>query len=454
MSLNELLAQYFRCTALPASFVCSANGDSRCGFFHFGPDAVCYGRLDRQAVAARADQCRADAMEIASASRLAVRLPFDPAEVIDNLRLERYKGKAEVPPVLRRAYYRIRPLLPVAIRRDLQRRGLSGWKRLRFPQWPVDFTVERIHRRLLALAMRAAGVTEVPFVWFWPDGRRACVMVTHDVESSKGRDYCPRLMDVDDAFGFKSSFQFIPEGRYRVTADLLDQVRGRGFEINVHDLNHDGRLFAEHGEFRRRAARINAHAREFGARGFRSGVMYRNPDWYGELAIGYDMSIPNVAHLDPQRGGCCTVMPYFIGGLLELPLTTAQDYTLFHILGDYSIDLWRRQIDIIAGQHGLVSLNTHPDYLIPPRAASVYQRLLEHLVRLRGERRLWFALPGEVDGWWRRRSRMRVAGGPDAWRVEGPGSERARVAFARLEGDTVSYDWAGGGSRSEPASGR
>ena len=29
-------------------------------------------------------------------------------------------------------------------------------------------------------------------------------------------------------------------------------------------------------------------------------------------------------------------MPYFIGHVLELPLTTAQDYTVFHVLGDYS----------------------------------------------------------------------------------------------------------------------
>ena len=61
------------------------------------------------------------------------------------------------------------------------------------------------------------------------------------------------------------------------------------------------------------------------------------------------MSVPNVAHLEPQRGGCCTVMPYFIGDILELPLTTTQDYSLFHILGDYSIALWKQQIELILG---------------------------------------------------------------------------------------------------------
>ena len=75
------------------------------------------------------------------------------------------------------------------------------------------------------------------------------------------------------------------------------------------------------------------------------------------------MSVPNVAHLEPQRGGCCTVMPYFLGHVLELPLTAAQDYTLFHILGDYSTRLWQEQIDLILEQNGLVSFIAHPDYL-------------------------------------------------------------------------------------------
>ena len=67
--------------------------------------------------------------------------------------------------------------------------------------------------------------------------------------------------------------------------------------------------------------------------------MYREQEWFDAFEFSYDMSVPNAAHLEPQRGGCCTVMPYFVGDLLELPLTTTQDYSLFHILGDYSISL-------------------------------------------------------------------------------------------------------------------
>ncbi len=43
---------------------------------------------------------------------------------------------------LRDAYYFLRPLLHVNIRRLFQRAHLNGWQRLLFPHWPVDTTVE------------------------------------------------------------------------------------------------------------------------------------------------------------------------------------------------------------------------------------------------------------------------------------------------------------------------
>src|SRR5207244_1758370 len=102
-----------------------------------------------------------------------------------------------------------------------------------------------------------------------------------------------------------------------------------------------------------------------------------------DLNISYDMSVPNVARLEVQRGGCCTVMPYFLpGGVTELPLTTAEDYTLFHILNDYSIGLWKQQMQIIREAHGLMTFLVHPDYIVSKRAQAVYKQLLEEISRL------------------------------------------------------------------------
>ncbi|MHB8413706.1 MAG: polysaccharide deacetylase family protein [Candidatus Acidiferrales bacterium] len=445
--MDIALANYFRCPERFAGLGVGADRSSEIGFFQFGDGITCYGRCvggtpSRDA----ASQHLTNTLHAIRFEQEQLRLPFDFTEVVDNLRHERYPSNPG--PTLdgfmnnsatRWAYYLLRPSLPVPVRKHLQRARLSGWKKITFPHWPVDFTVDSLMERVLALVLKSQGMTSAPFIWFWPNGAPSCAIMTHDVEGTRGRDFCGKLMDLDDSFGMKSAFQIIPGMGHVQRNGFLSNFRARGFEINVHDLNHDGFLFREKEEFLRHAKQINRYAKEFRAEGFRSGAMYRNQDWFDAFEFSYDMSVPSVAHLEPQRGGCCTVMPYFIGKILELPLTTIQDYSLFHILGDYSIDLWKQQIDLIIQKHGLVSFITHPDYLIKKRAQSVYLDLLAHLAQLRAEKKLWRSLPAEVNRWWRNRSQMSLVQDGDRWRIEGPDSERARIAYASLQGDRVAY---------------
>lgn len=97
------------------------------------------------------------------------------------------------------------------------------------------------------------------------------------------------------------------------------EVAKRGFEINVHDLNHDGHLVRERKEFLRRAQRINFYGRQSCTLGFRAALMHRNVDWFDALEFSYDISVPNMARLDAQQDGCCTVFPLLIGKMLKLP---------------------------------------------------------------------------------------------------------------------------------------
>ena len=436
--MNQAIIDYYRCPDDMVDFRLAGDVSKDPGYFRFGPETVCYGKSSSGARSRRVNGALYDAATDVRIADGAVHLPLDPDEIIDNLRSERYYGTGGRPAVLN-LYYRLRPFLSPPVRRHLQRAHLSGWKDIRFPRWPVDRTVDCLLEQLLVLAMKARGVHRVPFVWFWPHGATSCVVMTHDVEGVVGRDFCSRLMDMDDAVGLKASFQIVPEDRYAVPDAFLDDIRARGFEINVHDLNHDGRLFADREGFLRRAERINTYARQYRALGFRAGSLYRNQAWYEALEFSYDMSVPNVAHLDPQRGGCCTVMPYFIGRTLELPVTMIQDYTLFHILNDYSIDVWKQQLEATSDRHGLATFIVHPDYLIAKRARAAYQALLEHLARLREQRRTWIPLPRDVARWWQERSRLRVVSHGGRWRIEGEGKERARLAFAVLAGDRLDF---------------
>lgn len=441
---------YYRCGSEYAAIEIDGELAPESGFFRFGPDLICFGRLAKGRSDGRADGDGDDVYGYAGRAGGVTTLPFDYAQVVNDLRLERYLRSAETPGGMmrrswvRRAYYFVRPLLPVSMRKHLQRAALRGWESIPFPSWPVDTTVDRLMEKLMRLALAAHCEERIPFVWFWPDGYPSCTVITHDVEAVPGRDFCPTLMDINDSFGIKSSFQLVPEHRYEIDDSLLELMRGRGFEIGIHGLNHDGHLFEDREEFLRRAVRINEYGKQLGAVGFRSPVLYRRADWFDALSFDYDMTIPAVAHLDPQRGGCCTVMPYFIGDLLELPLTTTQDYTLFNVLKDYSIDLWAEQIAQIRQRHGLISFNIHPDYLIEQRAQQTYRSLLEHLDKIRSDRGTWITLPRALNDWWRQRSRMSLRHDGDGWRIEGSGSARARLAFARSTEAGIHYELEGG----------
>jgi hypothetical protein len=369
---------------------------------------------------------------------------FDNA--ISVLRLEKYLDNSVAnaslsgPMLLvRNCYYWMRPFFPVAFRKYLQRIVLRGWDSIPFPSWPVDLTTEKLIEGMWQLLLRSQDLKELPFIWFWPEGQSSCCIMTHDVDTEAGREFCKTIIEIEKRYGITSAFGIVPEHRYTVPDEFLQQIRSNGCEICLHGLNHDGHLFSSQAAFLESAEKIRAYAKKWGAVGFRSPIMYRNLSWLPALELSYDMSVPNVAHLDPQRGGCCTVMPYFIGDLVELPVTTTQDYSLFHILQQRSLDLWKKQIAMIQERHGLINFIIHPDYVTEQWSSHLYDALLGHLAELRSNAGVWIALPKEVAGWWRARREMRLIQQNGAWKITGPQAERARVAYAYLKNGRIEY---------------
>lgn len=444
MRVHNSIADYYCCPQDYCHVVRDAAPSSE-GFFNFGPAAVCYGHCCGPHATTTPSNDLYDVLPEASWNDGKIHLPFNLDEIIDNLRCELYVDQRNSGSFLyvSNAYYFMRPVLPVAFRRHLQKFHLRRRDQLRFPQWPIDSSVDNIFETLMLLSVRATKTGCIPFIWFWPDAKAGCAIMTHDVESAKGRDFCSTLMDIDDAYSIKSSFQIIPENRYRVSEEFLKSIRLRGFEIAVHDLNHDGHLFRNRTQFLERAAKINEYLKKFQTEGFRAGALYRRQLWYDALKCSYDMSVPNAARFDPQSGGCCTVMPYFVGDVLEIPVTTTQDYTLFHILNDYSMDLWNRQTERIMEKHGLISFIVHPDYITRGRARSSYESLLGYLNNLRQTRGVWITTPGAVNRWWRQRAAMTLAQVGGKWEIQGEGSEHARVAYASEVDGKLAYTIAG-----------
>ncbi len=441
--MNQAFVDYFRCPAQFADFQLAdgmpSNGSP--GYFKFGSNLICYG-VTEYSKADPACAALPDLSEKVQFDGSTCILPFDLTEAINSLRYERYVSRQQVTrqdTLIRKLYYMLRPALPVFVRRHLQQQWLKGWDAKVFPRWPVDGSVDRMLRTLMRLMLQTTQQARIPFIWFWPEGRTSCAIMTHDVETESGLKFTRELMDINDTFGIKSSFQLIPDARYVADEETRSTIRSRGFEVNVHDLKHDGYLFDGHEKFMKSAVRINEFVTRFGSSGYRSGALYRNLDWYDKFSFSYDMSVPNVAHLDPQPGGCCTVMPYFINNILELPVTTTQDYSLFNILQTYSLDLWQEQIALITKLNGMVSFIVHPDYLNTSKARTTYTNLLKYLSSLQAEAGMWIALPGDVNSWWRDRNAMKLVPCGDSWTIVGPGSERARIAYAVLDNDELTY---------------
>lgn len=303
----------------------------------------------------------------------------------------------------RRLYYAVKPALPwgfrMTVRRWLARRVL------RRPNlaWPID---------------EQAG--QPPEGWKgWPEGRQFALVLTHDVEGPDGLAKVRALAELEMAHGFRSSFNFIPEGPYEVPSELRSWLTAHDFEVGVHDHRHDGKLFRSRRDFQQGASRINEHLRAWGAQGFRGGFMLRNLDWIHDLAIAYDASTFDTDPFEPQPENARTIFPYWIPapgsggtvapgkGYLELPYTLPQDSTLFLLLREQSPAVWLQKLDWIAARGGMALLNVHPDYIRfsgekeSSRTYPVahYEKFLRHL-REQYDGRFHHALCRDLAAWW------------------------------------------------------
>ena len=301
-------------------------------------------------------------------------------------------------------YYRVKPFVPQALRTAVRRRFAQRLRDRVQETWPI-----------------MPGSEQPPENWRgWPEGKKFAFVLSHDVEGEGGLNKCRQLMQIEMEHGFRSSFNFIPEGDYRVPRELREELVANGFEVGVHDLQHDGRLYQSRREFRLKAARINHYVQEWGASGFRSGFMLHNLNWLHDLEIQYDASTFDTDPFEPQPEGRNTIFPFWVssmpdgltngsgngsapGGYIELPYTLPQDSTLFLLLQEQSDEIWTRKVDWLAAHGGMVLLDTHPDYMAfggnRPRSTEypveLYANFLRH-VRTKFEGQYWHVLPREV----------------------------------------------------------
>jgi len=300
--------------------------------------------------------------------------------------------------LMNRVYYLLKPIVPWPWRIALRRWWANRRRQAFADVWPID--------------VRAGGT---PAGWLgWPEGKRFALVLTHDVEGTKGLSRVEQLMNIEVEQGLRSCFNLVPEGEYRVPDAMRNMLDQAGFEVGIHGLEHDGKLYSSRTKFATKVLRINRYLEKWKCSGFRSPFMQHKLEWLHKLHIEYDSSTFDTDPFEPQSDGAGTIFPFWVSGpnasgYVELPYTLPQDFTLFKVLEEKGIDIWKRKVDWIAERGGMILLNVHPDYMCfkgqPGRdeyPVSHYQELLRY-IHEKYDGSYWPALPREVVRYYRGR---------------------------------------------------
>ncbi|MBI5578264.1 MAG: hypothetical protein HY895_03855 [Deltaproteobacteria bacterium] len=242
----------------------------------------------------------------------------------------------------------------------------------------------------------------------WPEGKQFALVLSHDVDTKKGQERVSDLAALEMRLGFRSAFNFVPE-RYTNHKEIKAHLRANGFEINVHGLRHDGKLFSSRRIFEQRASMINQYLKKWGSTGFTSPSMLCRADWLHELDITHSISTFDTDPFEPQPDPTRTIFPFWVAngqsskGYVELPYTLPQDHLLFVILKEKTIATWKRKLDWVASHGGMALLNTHSDYMDfgnrPPSGEEYPARFYESFLNYvdnRYKEKSYNALPGDI----------------------------------------------------------
>ena len=297
---------------------------------------------------------------------------------------------------IQNTYYFIKPLVPRWMQIQL-RRSIVLRKRLKYAQtWPID---ER--------------AKNPPEGWQgWPDNKRFALVLTHDVETAKGLEKCHPLSELEKNLGFRSSFNFVAED-YTIPSGLKGYLTDNGFEIGLHGLSHGKSPFKSEEVFQQQVTRVNHYLKEWGCVGFRAPSMYHNLELAHNLNILYDSSTFDTDPFEPQPDGVGTIFPFWVAGnsnqkgYVELPYTLPQDFTLFVIMKERNIDIWKQKLDWVAEHGGMALLIAHPDYMCFEKKkpnteeypAEYYRHFLEYIKTSYGNQ-YWNVLPKNLADFW------------------------------------------------------
>ena len=302
--------------------------------------------------------------------------------------------------LFRSIYYLLKPYLPRSLIIRMRQKYYFLLNSRLDINWPIESHYVKFQWEILRQVLLLSEKEEIAFRYFWPKEKKYAFILTHDIETARGQRLASVLADMEESLGFRSMFNFVPEV-YPLDWGLMRDLRDRGFEIGVHGLKHDSKMFDAYDRFARRSVRINKYLHEFKAHGFRAPLMIRNPDWMQLLDMEYALSFFDTDPYEPMPGGVMSIWPFTTGRFIELPYTLPQDCTLYEVMRETSPRIWFEKIEFIEKYYGMALVNVHPDYSGEGRVKEIYRTFLNVMKSRTG---YWHALPQEVVSWWKSRS--------------------------------------------------
>lgn len=324
--------------------------------------------------------------------------------------------KSHFKEILRNIYYIAKPAISRRILIILRKKYLFFQRKNEFPSWPIDLTLYDIYRNGIEEIFKISGFNELPFINFWPHEKKFAFVLTHDIETAAGQKNIWRLKEIEEELGFRSSFNFVPE-KYKLDEELIQDLKNSGFEVGIHGLKHDGKLFKNSEVFLNRVSKINFYINKYKSLGFRSPLAWRNYEYMQRLNIKYDLSYFDSDVFEIQAGGCLSFHPFFLGKFIELPYTLPQDHTLYFLLDEKDDKIWERKMKIIRQFHGMALMLVHPDYILENNIINIYKKFL---MKIKRDGDYWHALPKDIAEWWRSRANCVLRKIDDQWKIYPP----------------------------------
>ncbi len=315
--------------------------------------------------------------------------------------------------------------IPVRLRNALFKILIKFKKDSGFPRWPIENYLENTRYNFI-LKLKEK-FKKIPYISFWPKGKFAFAL-THDMDTQSSFENIKKIRCIEKKYNFVSSWNVLAN-EYKINFDKLEELKKENCEIGSHGYNHDGLLsFLPKEKIDSRIKYCMEIFKKFNIRGFRAPQLQKSEDMLAVINnyFEYDSSMADtdILSIVGMRCGCCSIFPYFIKNMVELPLTIPQDYRMIYTLrldDDQILDVWKKKIDFIIKSGGLVLINSHPDNHLSgsERGLRLYDKILNYI----SKQDSYHDLPINIAKWWRERNLCKIEGKKII------GSKRAKIKF-------------------------